>query len=124
MERNILHLKEILSVPSFLILSCCFFNLYTALTFGLGAERTSDIIIECVASVFVSIAGITLMVIYSSQIPKNMMKINAAAGHLVENYQLSVFNRGKVFCTLDRIEKKDVIYLSTCGAVDIKKIFL
>ncbi|GBN83768.1 hypothetical protein AVEN_116946-1 [Araneus ventricosus] len=124
MEKNILHLKEILSVPSFLILACCFFNLYVALNYGLEEDRLSDIIIEFVASVFVGIAGITLMVIYSSQIPENMMKIKAAAGHLIEKYQLSVFNGGKVYCTLDRIEKKEVIFLTACGVVDFKKSFL
>ncbi|GBO12223.1 hypothetical protein AVEN_58029-1 [Araneus ventricosus] len=124
LEKNILHLKEVLSVPSFLILSCCFFNLYAVLSYGLEEDRISDNIIECVASVFVGIAGITLMVIYSSQIPENMMKIKGAAGHLIEKYQLSVFNGGEVYCTLDRIEKKEVIYLSAWGVVDFKKSFL
>ncbi|GBN83769.1 hypothetical protein AVEN_56513-1 [Araneus ventricosus] len=124
MGKNILHLKEILLVPSFLVLSCCFFNLYAFLSYGLEEDRISDNIIECVASVFVGTAGITLMVIYSSQIPQNMMKIKASAGHLIEKYQLGVFNGGKVYCTLDRIEKKEVIYLSAWGMVDFQKSFL
>ncbi|GBM99395.1 hypothetical protein AVEN_16059-1 [Araneus ventricosus] len=124
-EKNIRHLREILSVPMFLILLCCFFNLYVALTYGIGNKLTSnDIIIEFVTSVFVGIAGITLLVIYSSQIPENMLKIKASAGYLIEKYQLSVFNSGKVYCTLDRIEKKEVIYLSAWGVVDFKKSFL
>ncbi|GBO21180.1 hypothetical protein AVEN_161144-1 [Araneus ventricosus] len=86
------------------------------------AEAVTRIYLGATASR--GIAGITLMVIYSSQIPENMMKIKAAAGHLIEKYQLDVFNGEKVYCTLDRIEKKEVIYLSAWGMVDFKKSFL
>lgn len=123
-ENNINILKEILSKPLLLILSCCYLHLFGVLTFGLNETASTCIIIELVASAFLGITGIYLLIIHSSRIPDRMSQIKAMASHIIEKYQLSVFNKERVYFTLNRIEKKDIVYLSACGLVEFRKNIL
>ncbi|GBO45833.1 hypothetical protein AVEN_41516-1 [Araneus ventricosus] len=123
-EENVRLLKLILSTPLFVILLGSFFNLYVVLAYSRYEEVPSCMIVELVVNAFTGVGIISFLIICSSKIPENMLKIKETASLLIDKYQLNIMNKGKAICILDRIEKKNVIYLSACGMIDFKKSLL
>ncbi|GBO19144.1 hypothetical protein AVEN_166038-1 [Araneus ventricosus] len=123
-EGNLRLLKLILSTPLFVILLGSLFNLYVVLTYSLHEKFPPCMIVELVVNTFTGIGIILFLIICSSKIPENMLKIKETASLLIDKYQLNIMNRGKAISVLDRLEKKNVIYLSACGMIDFKKSLL
>ncbi|GBM15160.1 hypothetical protein AVEN_178761-1 [Araneus ventricosus] len=124
LEVNIHLLKQTLSTALFLILLSCSLNTYGALAFYLTQNITPFLIVEYAMDAFMGSVVIYSLIIYSSKIPEAIQQIKETAGFLIENYQLSILSRGKAAFFLDRLEKKNVIFLSAGGMVDLKKSLL
>ncbi|GBN00899.1 hypothetical protein AVEN_274077-1 [Araneus ventricosus] len=123
-EENVRLLKGILSTPLLFISLWSLFNLYVVLTYSLHLEVPPEVIVELVVNAFTGVGVISFLIICSSKIPENMLKIKETASLLIDKYQLNIMNKSKAICVLDRIEKKNVIYLSACGMIDFKKSLL
>ncbi|GBN16414.1 hypothetical protein AVEN_256445-1 [Araneus ventricosus] len=67
---------------------------------------------------------IVSLTIYSCKIPEAIQHIKETACTLIEKHQMSIMRRGKDVSFLDRLEKKDAIFLSAGGMVDMKKSLL
>ncbi|GBN50051.1 hypothetical protein AVEN_32683-1 [Araneus ventricosus] len=124
MEENIRNLKEILSIPLLISLLNGLFNLFLVLTTLLKYDVTQCRMIELMTRAFIGIVNIVPLVICSSKIPENMMKIKETFGLLIEKHQLHFRHKGKGFSILKRIERKNEIYLSAYGMIDFRRSFL
>ncbi|GBN16412.1 hypothetical protein AVEN_256443-1 [Araneus ventricosus] len=121
LEENIRLLKQTLSTPLFAILLSCSLNLYGALAMVLKVKLPPFLMAEYVMDVFMNIAVIFSLIICGSKIPDGIQQIKETAGLEIEKYKLRIWSRGKDIFFLERLEKKDVIFLSAGGMVDIKK---
>ncbi|GBM76714.1 hypothetical protein AVEN_229309-1, partial [Araneus ventricosus] len=57
----------------------------------------------------------------SSKIPEAIQQIKETASVLIEKNHLSTLSKGKDVSFLERLEKKEEIFLSAGGMVDLKK---
>ncbi|GFT70373.1 uncharacterized protein NPIL_247141 [Nephila pilipes] len=62
--------------------------------------------------------------IYNTKIPELMVQIKTEAGLLIDKHKFDNLFGGKEMFLLYRMEKKDEIYMSACGAVYFKRSFL
>ncbi|GBN73456.1 hypothetical protein AVEN_103591-1 [Araneus ventricosus] len=123
-EEKIHLLKRSLSLPLFIVLLNGFFALYTVLSLSMYNDFRPYIMIEMGCNAFSGVFLLSSLTIFASGIPHYISEIKNTAAFLIEEHQLSEFNRDKEIRILERIEKKDLIYLSACGLVDFKKSFL
>ncbi|KAF8767247.1 hypothetical protein HNY73_020231 [Argiope bruennichi] len=124
LEENICLLKQTLSKPLFAILLTSSINLYYALDFCLKEDELVFYSIAFLIDASVGILAILSIIIYSSKIPETIKKIKKTAGCLIERQQISVLNKGMDVSFLYRLEKKEVIFLSAGGMVDLKMSLL
>ncbi|GIY87557.1 uncharacterized protein CDAR_224501 [Caerostris darwini] len=59
-----------------------------------------------------------------SRIPESMIKIKSTIAALIDKYQVSDLTSGREIRMLERMEKKEIIYLSACDMVYFRKDFL
>ncbi|KAF8767244.1 hypothetical protein HNY73_020228 [Argiope bruennichi] len=121
LEENIRLLKQVLSMPLFLILLNSCLNLYGGLAFFLKAEKVDVFAIQFTIFSLIGIVAITTLIFYSSKILEVIQEIKVTAGHIIEKHQLNIPRGGKETFSLNRLEKKNVIFLSACGMVDLKR---
>ncbi|KAF8767243.1 hypothetical protein HNY73_020227 [Argiope bruennichi] len=121
LERNIELLKKTISMPLFAILLSCSLNMYFSLDISLKVGITPFLIAEYVIGALVGFFVILSLTIYSSKIPETIQEIKKTAGYLQEKYHLRFLRRGKDAFFLDRLEKKEVIFLSAGGIIDMRK---
>ncbi|GFY62864.1 uncharacterized protein TNIN_278941 [Trichonephila inaurata madagascariensis] len=122
-EKKVRLLKDSLSTSLFIMLANSFFNFYTCLSTAFLRTNPPHYVLEAVCNAFTGIFTITTLTIFLSRIPETMMTIKTTLGSLIEEYQCCL-NGGKEIYLLERMEKKDIIYLSACNIIDFKKTFL
>ncbi|GBN51208.1 hypothetical protein AVEN_74339-1 [Araneus ventricosus] len=123
-EEKIHLLKRSLSLPLFIVLLNGFFVLYTVLSLSLYNEFRPYMMVEMGCNAFTGVFLLSSSTIFASGIPRYISEIKNTVAFLIEERQLSKLNRDKEIRILERMEKKDLIYLSACGIVDFKKSFL
>ncbi|GBO07305.1 hypothetical protein AVEN_220405-1 [Araneus ventricosus] len=123
-EEKIRLLKRSLSLPLFIVLLNGFFALYTVLSFSLDNDFLPYMMVEMGCNAFSGVFLLSSLTVFASGIPHYISEIKNTSALLIEERQLSEFNRDKEIRILERMEKKDLIYLSACGIVDFKKSFL
>ncbi|GBM19302.1 hypothetical protein AVEN_200241-1 [Araneus ventricosus] len=122
LEENIRLLKQMLSTPMFAILLSCSMNLYSALDMSLGEEEIPlSLIASQIILAFIPSIVIVSLITCSSKIPEAIQQIKETAGILIEKNHLSTLSKGKDVSFLERLEKKEEIFLSAGGMVDLKK---
>ncbi|GBN89839.1 hypothetical protein AVEN_41986-1 [Araneus ventricosus] len=124
LEENIRLLKQLLSTPLFAILLSCSMNLYGALDLSLGKEIPSSLLAKYFIDASIHSIAIVSLITYSSEIPEAIQQIKETAGLLIEKNHLSTMSRGIELSYLERLEKKEEIFLSAGGMVDLKKSLL
>ncbi|GFY44412.1 uncharacterized protein TNIN_306751 [Trichonephila inaurata madagascariensis] len=124
MEENTRHLKEVFSTPLFIILLSSFFNLYIALSTSLMQELPLYLMLDISSSAFTGVFVIISLTIYNSKIPEYMLEIKATIGSLIDKHKFGKLMDRKEIEVFERMEKKDVIYMSACGLVNFRKSFL
>ncbi|GBN73453.1 hypothetical protein AVEN_103588-1 [Araneus ventricosus] len=119
-EERIRLLKRSLSLPLFIVLLNGFFALYTVLSFSLGNDFRPYMVVEMGCNAFSGVFLLTSLTVFASGIPHFISEIKNTAAFLIEERQLSELNIDKEIRILERIQKKELIYLSECGIVDFK----
>ncbi|GBM92337.1 hypothetical protein AVEN_146881-1 [Araneus ventricosus] len=122
-EKHLRILKETLSIPLLLCLSCAFVNSYIMLSETLQLNESFRLLDICTYSIMdvLFTAGLTIA---CSMIPENMLKIKTTAGILLDRYQLYDVIEEKEIHILKRIEGKNIIYLTAGDVINIKRSFL
>ncbi|GFS99966.1 uncharacterized protein NPIL_589561 [Nephila pilipes] len=122
-EKKIQLLKDTLSVPLFMMLISGFLNFYASISNYYLPEVTPHFVLEAVCNALTGVVIITSLTLCSSKVPENMLKIKKTFGELIEKYQL-MKNSEKEIYFLERLEKRDVIYLTAWDIIYFKKSFL
>ncbi|GBO02607.1 hypothetical protein AVEN_107510-1 [Araneus ventricosus] len=99
-------------------------NLYGALDLSLGKEIPLSLHVKYAIDAFIYSIVIVSLIIYSSEIPEAIQQIKETAGRLIEKNHLSTLSRGKDASFLERLEKKNVIFLTAGGMADLKMSLL
>ncbi|GFR29073.1 uncharacterized protein TNCT_131341 [Trichonephila clavata] len=123
-EEKVRLLKEVFSTPLFIILLSCFFNLYGTLADSLRQEVPLYLKVDISSSVFTYVVIIVSLTVCSSKIPEYMLEIKTTIGSLIDKHKFGKSMDSKEILVFERMEKKDIIYMSACGMVDFKKNFL
>ncbi|GFT52976.1 uncharacterized protein NPIL_616611 [Nephila pilipes] len=122
-EDKIELLKDTLSIPMFMLLISGFLNFYASISNYYLPEFLIYFALEAVFNALMGVVIITSLTLCSSKIPENMLKIKKTFGKLIEKYQLKK-NSEKEIYFLERLEKRDVIYLTAWDIIYFKKSFL
>ncbi|GFY70656.1 uncharacterized protein TNIN_321061 [Trichonephila inaurata madagascariensis] len=77
---------------------------------------------SCSASIGIFV--IVSLTICNSRIPEMMLKIKATTGSIIDKYKFDKLTYKGTIDVLERMEKKDVIFMSACGMVHFKRSFL
>ncbi|GFQ71055.1 uncharacterized protein TNCT_249981 [Trichonephila clavata] len=117
-------LREVFSRPLFIILLSSFFNLYSALSVSLQEEIPLYLMVDISSSAFTGVFVIISLTIYNSKIPVYMFDIKATIGSLIDKYKFGKLMNREVLGVFERMETKDIIYMSACGMVNFRKSFL
>ncbi|GIY69713.1 uncharacterized protein CDAR_219961 [Caerostris darwini] len=64
------------------------------------------------------------LILYCSRLSENMSDVKETAAGLIDQCPFEYFQGKRILFLLKRIEKKDIIYLSACGMINIKRSFL
>ncbi|GIY69715.1 uncharacterized protein CDAR_219981 [Caerostris darwini] len=64
------------------------------------------------------------LVLYCSRLSESTCRIRETAACMIDQCQFDYFQGKKILFLLERIEKKDIIYLSACGMINFKRSFL
>ncbi|GFT70368.1 uncharacterized protein NPIL_247121 [Nephila pilipes] len=123
-ERKLHDLKDILSTSLFLILIICFCDLYVALSFALQKELMPFLLSELYCNAFSGTVVLFSLTIFGAKIPEYMMEIKTTVRFLRDKYEFGCAISRKEIRVLNRIIKKDIIYLTAGGFIDFKKNFL
>ncbi|GFQ90209.1 uncharacterized protein TNCT_182451 [Trichonephila clavata] len=123
-EEKIRLLKDVFSTSLFIILLSSFFNLYNALSFSLIEEVPLFLLVDISSSAFTGVFVIISLTICNSKIPEYMLEIKATIGSLINKHKFCKLMDRKEIDVLERMEKKDIIYMSACGMVHFRKSFL
>ncbi|GFQ87639.1 uncharacterized protein TNCT_514051 [Trichonephila clavata] len=123
-EEKVRLLKEVLSTPLFIILLSCFFSMYDTLAYSLRQDVPLYLKVDISSSAFTCVTVIVSLTICSSKIPELMLEIKATIGSLIDQHKFGKLMDSKEILVFERMEKKDIIYMSACGIVNFKKDFL
>ncbi|GFY70652.1 uncharacterized protein TNIN_321021 [Trichonephila inaurata madagascariensis] len=123
-EEKIRLLKDTLSIPLFVILMSCFFNLYTSLSLIRLAKNPVSSQIELAITCLTGVVMIFSLTLCSSRIPEYMQEIKWTFGSWIDRHQFDHLKGVKEMYIFHRMEKRDIIYLSAGDAVYLKKSFL
>ncbi|GBN74686.1 hypothetical protein AVEN_220274-1 [Araneus ventricosus] len=121
LEENLIFLKRTLAQPLSLMLLIAILNLYTALSAVLQLEILPYKVVGLCTRAFIGVVIFLSLCFFSCRVPKYMMEIQATMGSLINKHKPKSFT--EIFL-LHRIEKKDVVYLSTYGGIYFKRSFL
>ncbi|KAG8197541.1 hypothetical protein JTE90_007277 [Oedothorax gibbosus] len=122
-------LRNTLSVPLFLALMISLLNLFTSLSAFImkDMEVAPEIAVEITASSLTGIIILFSLTLCGSKIPETMSDIKETAGKLLvrnAKYKLQYGLDNEAIYLLRRVEKHQIIHLSACGMVEIKKSYL
>ncbi|GFY64003.1 uncharacterized protein TNIN_415101 [Trichonephila inaurata madagascariensis] len=117
-------LRDVFSTPLFIILLRSFFNLYIALSTSLRQEVPLYLMVDISSSMFTGVFVIISLTIGNSKIPEYMLEIKATIGSLIDKHKFGKLMDRKEIEVFERMEKKDVIYMSACGMVNFRRSFL
>ncbi|GFY40616.1 uncharacterized protein TNIN_13861 [Trichonephila inaurata madagascariensis] len=117
-------LRDVFSTPLFIILLSSFFNLYSALSISLRQEVSMYLIVDISSSVFTGVFVITSLTICNSKIPEYMLEIKTTIGSLIDKHKFDNLINRKEIDVLERMEKKDITYMSAWGMVNFRRSFL
>lgn len=119
-------LKAVISIPSFVILTYNFIYLYSILAALLlpGSQvLPPSVILHAFNISLASSYMIIALNLCASQVPGHMEDIRNEVSNLAMVHKSQQpFDRNVPFL-IDRIEKKDIIYISACGMIDFRKSF-
>ncbi|KAG8197540.1 hypothetical protein JTE90_007276 [Oedothorax gibbosus] len=104
-------------------------NLFTSLSALISADMgvAPEIAVEITASSLTGIIILFSLTLCGSKIAETMSKIKETAGKLLvrnAKYKLQYGLGNEAIYLLRRVEKNQIIHLSACGMVEIKKKFL
>ncbi|GIY87562.1 uncharacterized protein CDAR_224541 [Caerostris darwini] len=122
--EKILILKDTLSTPLLAALLNGFFNLYLVLAFILQQEVSFAMIVELFVFAATGVVLLTSLTLCCSKIPDSMIKIKSTLAALIDRHQVNDLSVGREIRLLERMEKKEIIYLSACDMVYFRKEFL
>ncbi|GFQ71054.1 uncharacterized protein TNCT_249971 [Trichonephila clavata] len=123
-EEKISLLSNVLSTPLFIILLNSFFNLYGALSISLQQNLSPYYVFEMCCCAFTGIVVIVSLTICNSRIPEWMLKIKGTTGSVIDKYKFYKLTDKRTIDLFERMERKDVIFMSACGMVLFKRSFL
>ncbi|KAG8177646.1 hypothetical protein JTE90_014866 [Oedothorax gibbosus] len=122
-------LNDTLSVPLFLAMIISLFDIFISIsTFLLHSFEVPAIL--ALEMALTSLTGIIILLsltLYGSKITESLSKIKQTAGNLLvrnakQKFELGI--RNETVYLLRRIEKSEIIHLSPCGIIEIRKSFL
>ncbi|GIY87563.1 uncharacterized protein CDAR_224551 [Caerostris darwini] len=122
--ENLLLLKDTLSKPLLAALLNGFLNLYLVLSYSLQQEVVFIMILELFIFALTGVLLLTSLILCCSGIPEYMIKIKSTLAALIDRHQVSDLTLGREIRLLERMEKKEIIYLSACDMVYFRKEFL
>ncbi|KAG8179462.1 hypothetical protein JTE90_021026 [Oedothorax gibbosus] len=124
-------LKDILSVPLFLALIISLFDIFVSVSSLLYASDSFEVpailALEMVLTILTGIIILVSLTLYGSKIPESLLKIKETAGMLLVRNAKQKFKYGiqnEMMYLLRRIEKSEIIHMSVCGLIEIRKSFL
>ncbi|GIY87559.1 uncharacterized protein CDAR_224511 [Caerostris darwini] len=120
----LLLLKDTLSKPLLAALLNGFLNLYLVLSYILQEEVVFIMILELFIFALTGVLLLTSVILCCSGIPEYMMKIKSSLAAIIDRHQVSDATLGREIRLLERMEKKEIIYLSACDMVYFRKEFL
>lgn len=117
--------KELLSFPLLLLITCNFLMLLTGLLLYLVYEnRSHEIVIEMALVLLVGCFSILSQGIWGPLIPETLAEIKKMAGKIVEKNKRDPFVDNYCLYYFERIEKSDIVCLTGYGMFDIKRNFI
>ncbi|GFR31176.1 uncharacterized protein TNCT_697811 [Trichonephila clavata] len=123
-EEKIRLLNKVFSTPLFIILLSGFFHLYSALSISLQENLSPYYAFDMGLSTFTGTVVIISLTICNSRIPEWMLKIKATTGTLIDKHKFDKFTDKRTIDIFQRMEKKDVIFMSACGMIHFQRSFL
>ncbi|GFQ93787.1 uncharacterized protein TNCT_655181 [Trichonephila clavata] len=123
-EKKIHLLKGTLLTPLLLILSVCFCNLYTTLSFAIHWQPSLQHILVTCSNVCTGIVIIFSLTLISDRIPEYMSEIKTTTGFLIDNYNHHSLKELETIVVLKKFKKKEVVYLTAGGVVYLKRSFI
>ncbi|GIY78645.1 uncharacterized protein CEXT_720041 [Caerostris extrusa] len=122
--ENLLLLRDTLSKPLLAALLNGFLNLYLVLSFSLQEEVVFIMILELFILALTGVLLLTSLILCCSGIPEYMIKIKSTLAAIIDRHQVRDLTLGREIRLLERMEKKEIIYLSACDMVYFRKEFL
>ncbi|GFQ83073.1 uncharacterized protein TNCT_193751 [Trichonephila clavata] len=123
-EKKIHLLKGTLLTPLLLILSVCFCNLYTTLSFAIHWQPSLQHILVTCSNVCTGIVIIFSLTLISDRIPEYISEIKTTTGFLIDNYNHHRLKELETIVVLKKFKKKEVVYLTAGGVVYLKRSFI
>ncbi|GIY69702.1 uncharacterized protein CDAR_219891 [Caerostris darwini] len=122
-EEKMIRLRDTLSTSMFIILLICFLNVYNALSTGLFPQQSRYSRIELTITTCLSVVIVLLLNYFCVNVSEYMLELKTSIGSLIDKCNFNDLRSVKKMFLLYRIEKKDVIYLTACGAIQFKRGF-
>ncbi|GBO28956.1 hypothetical protein AVEN_220797-1 [Araneus ventricosus] len=123
-EEDVIFLKDVLSTPLFFSFLLSIFHLYTALSSIFQLEIPLHSVMELCNNAITGSAVLSSLAYFSCKIPDYLSEIQTTIGSLIDKHEFKHNNAVKDLLILYRVEKKETIYLSACGAIYFKRGFL
>ncbi|GFV33374.1 uncharacterized protein TNCV_4732971 [Trichonephila clavipes] len=96
----------------------------SALSTSLMKEVPLYFMVDISSSAFTGVFVIISLTICNSKIPQYMLEIKATIGSLIDKHKFGKLMDRKEIAVFERMEKKDIIYMSACGMVNFRRSFL
>ncbi|GIX73458.1 uncharacterized protein CEXT_89551 [Caerostris extrusa] len=100
--------------------------MYIAIIFRLGRSDglSTRYTVDLACKIVTGFLMVYPLILYCSRLSESMCRIRETAACLIDQYQFDNFQGKRISFLLERIEKKDIIYLSACGMINLKRSFL
>ncbi|GIY69714.1 uncharacterized protein CDAR_219971 [Caerostris darwini] len=80
--------------------------------------------VDLACKIFTGFLMVYPLILYCSRLSENMSRIRETAACLIDQCHVDYFQGKRILFLLERIEKKDIIYLSAYGMINLKRSFL
>ncbi|GBN65797.1 hypothetical protein AVEN_274812-1 [Araneus ventricosus] len=120
-------LKTTLSTPLFIIFLSSSLQLYITIYNILIESVPPYYMLELITNTCTGFSILISLTLLSSRISEQLHEIQMTSqklSNLIHQHHLNIFCGKRTLFLLERIENRDVIHLSACGMVDLKRRFL
>ncbi|GBO39808.1 hypothetical protein AVEN_205730-1 [Araneus ventricosus] len=118
-------LRNTLSFPLFITLTYSLISLYTFVVYALNKpEVVPKYFVEFSSNISTGVIIICAITVYSARIPEYMLGIKTTVESILDQCHFDEFHGRIAMRLFERIEKRNVVYFSAYGVMDLKRSFL